>query len=89
MKQVLLYKTTPTGPVYFFVREYRARHADVDVAHRDSMLYNQSKFKKAIALNPEFELMTSIAYDDLPRNELIARYEALNFKCLNVQRNRK
>jgi hypothetical protein len=89
MKQVLLYKTTLTGPMYFFVREYRARHADVDVAHKDSMLYNQSKFKKAIALYPEFELIASIAYDDLPRYELIARYEELNFKCLNGHRNRK
>jgi hypothetical protein len=89
MKQVLLYKTTQNGPVYFFVREYVARHADVEVAHKDSMLYKQSKFKKAIALNPEFELMASIAYDNLPRYELIAGYEALNFKCLNVQRNRK
>ena len=92
MNQILLYKTSPTAngsaTRFFFVREYRNRHDNVALAHRDSLLYNQSKFKNAIALYPEFTQIDSMQ-SELSREDIIAHYEALGYVCLNVQRNRK
>ncbi len=85
MNQVLLYKTFKTGPMFFFVRKRRVRHDEVDLAHRDSLLYNQSKFKKAIALYPEFECINS-SPSNMRRSELIDRYEDLGWVCLNVHK---
>ena len=90
--QVLLYKNSPEAkadePRSFFVRKKEDRHGDVKKAHRDSMQYEQTNFKNAKKLHPEFTCYDSIEISKV-RRSIIEYFELLGFVCLNVQRNRK
>ena len=83
MNQVLTLSATGTTVRFFFVRKHRARHDNIELAHKEAMAYVQSKFEEARKLYPDLKVVDSIP-SPLHKEVLIHGYKSLGYECLNV-----
>ena len=68
----------------FFVRTYRERHANIELANKEALSYVQSKFEKAKKLFPELKVVDSIR-SEMSKEVLIHCYKSIGYECLNVK----